>query len=447
MVHISTYDSGGGAARSARRLHEGLLAIGCDSKMFVKKSGYRGPDTVVFRPRSEFGTRLKRYLRRRKIRGELGAYRNSIPPGYEEFHHCSSEFGGELIAQIPECDIVNLHWIVGGFVDLRALIEGIAARVPIVWTLHDMHPFTGGCHYDSDCNGYETGCGNCPQLGSSKRTDLSARIVQSRVKAFASLEKKKFRFVSPSRWLHDRLLSSRVARGIAASVIPYGLPLGIFAPRDRFVARELLDLPLDANVILFIADGVNNPRKGFEHLRKALMEGGEIVGGHLLSFGRSRPEADFNFPWTHLEFTGNDRLLSFAYSAADLVVVPSLQDNLPNTALEAMACGTPVVGFQTGGIPDLVRSGVTGVLVPTGDAGKLGDAIRSLFENRGKLSDMRASCRRTAEAEYDARLQATRYLQLYTEMLQGRACSQNGSEPLEIACTGSEGGRRRSFAT
>jgi glycosyltransferase involved in cell wall biosynthesis len=199
------------------------------------------------------------------------------------------------------------------------------------------------------------------------------------------------------------------------AVIPYGLDVNdCFVPRDQEPIRDLLGIPRNARVVLFLAETTNNPRKGFDLLIDAIGRSANAVSDlFLVSLGSSKPSIDIPRPWLHLGSLDNDRFLSMVYSAADLYVICSVQDNLPNTVLEAMACGVPVVGTDVGGIPDMVRTGINGLTVPGGDAQALAHAICELLNDRNLSRKMGAIGRQIAVDEYSLELQATRYAELY----------------------------------
>jgi glycosyltransferase involved in cell wall biosynthesis len=317
---------------------------------------------------------------------------------------------------LPAADIINLHWI-AGFVDLQSFFSEMSRHVPIVWTLHDMNAFTGGCHYDEGCGKYELSCGACPQLSSSKSGDRSHRIWLRKRDAFAEVAPGRLQFVSPSRWLADALRRSSLLADRPVTVIPNGVDVDDFAPRDRRLARDALGIPSDAAVVLFVADSVENRRKGFTLLAEALADLHEVPNLLAVSVGRDKPTANFNAKHLHLGYVDNDRFLSLIYSAADAFAIPSLQDNLPNTVLESLACGTPVVGFDLGGIPDLLRPGVTGFLAPEGDVAAFRDALASLLQDPALRVELAANCRHVAVTEYSLEVQARRYLELYESVL------------------------------
>jgi glycosyltransferase involved in cell wall biosynthesis len=211
-------------------------------------------------------------------------------------------------------------------------------------------------------------------------------------------------------------------------MIPNGVDTDVFAPRHTRLARELFGVPEDARVVLFGADVINNRRKGFHLLAQAL--NGLPKDIFLLSVGQNAPQIETALPHLHLGHIADDRLLSLVYNAADVYVIPSLQDNQPNTVLESMACGTPVIGFDVGGIPDMVRSGKTGQLVPVGDVHALRAAIIELLQHSDTRLAMASACRRTVMEEYTRELQVSRYIDLYKSCLPGgSAASPEESYP------------------
>ena len=416
IIHISTNDILGGAAPAAYRLHKGLRRLGQDSNMFV---AYRHSDDSaiqVFQPSTDLRTRFRRRIYRDRVTRVFARYHNTRPDGYELFSDDRSQHGGDLLTQLPDCNIINLHWV-AGFVDYHAFFAYVPQDVPIVWTLHDMNPFTGGCHYDHGCGGYLKTCGACPQLGSSDPGDLSNQVWQRKYRLFGNLPPERLHVVAPSHWLADEAYASSLLRRFPITTIPYGVDVHDFSPRDVAVARDVLGIPQDREVILFAAQSTDNRRKGFPLLMEALRG---LAGRNrlfLISLGEGRMPVDDDLPHLHLGHLNNDRFLSLVYSAADVFVIPSLQDNLPNTVLESLACGTPVVGFAVGGIPDMVRPGITGLLAPPEDVGALRVAIAQMLDHPEKRREMAENCRRIVVEEYSIEMQARQYLSLYKSLL------------------------------
>ncbi|QDT15544.1 glycosyltransferase [Alienimonas californiensis] len=436
---LSTSDKAGGAARSSWRLHRGLRAVGCPSRMLAFNKSSDDPAVRAFRPSLSVGRRLARRLRERSLRRDLPIRLAGDPP-FEVFHTDRSVHGADLLDTIfpqaggapsvgnaqsegsPDAppDVLNLHWVVGMFDD-AAFLPAAAARVPLVWTLHDMQPFTGGCHYDRGCGRFVSpegrpGCGRCPQLAGDAERDLSRRIWERRARAFAKIPTDRLTFVTPSRWLGAEVGRSSLCGRFPVEVIPYGLETDVFRPRNQAAARELLGVPPDAKTALFLADAVNNVRKGFSYLKGALERLRGLPNLCALTVGRGVPDLPEGLPHVSLGSVSDDRLLALAYSAADLFVIPSLADNLPNTVLEAMACGTPSVGFAVGGVPDMIRPGETGLLAPPEDVPALADTLAALLSDDALRTRLGANCRRVAEAEYPLARQAHDYQALFARV-------------------------------
>lgn len=416
VVHVASSDVNGGAARAANRLHQGLRLLGHDSRMLVAQRLSDDRSVVSFLPSRRFPDRVARVLRRRRIAADLAPYRATRPAGFEAFSDDRSEYGPEVPRQLPPCDVVNLHWV-AGFVDYRAMLAGIPRGVPVVWTLHDMNVFTGGCHYDDGCGRFAAACGACPQLGSRDEDDLSRQVWHRKRGVFAHTAGRPLQVVADSEWLAGEARRSSALAGVPVTSILYGLDTAVFAPRDRGAARAELGIPAGARAALFVADSVENRRKGFPLLLEALRGMTDAPDLLLLSIGRGRPSVPEALPHLHFEHVESDRLLSVLYSAADVFVIPSLQEAFGQTALEAMACGTPVVGFDAGGIPEMVRPGVTGLLAPCGDVAALREAVLALLSDEDARARMGASCRELVAREHGLEVQARRYAELYRALL------------------------------
>ena len=428
IVHVSTQDATGGAARAAQRLHHGLLRLGHDSSMYVLKKHSDDPMVRSFELSRDPGTGAERRKRRQEIEEDFAGYEKSRPEIYrigDSFNDDRSPFGAEPLQQLPPCDVVNLH-VISGFVDHQAFFSSVPEHTPVVWTLHDMNSFTGGCHYDYGCGKHTENCGACPQLGSEDEEDLSRQSWWRKHEVYSDIGRDRLHVVGASRWLADEARRSSLLGGFPVSTIPYSLDTQTFASRNRTAARNTLGLPQEARIVLFLTDSIVTRRKGFALLAEALNGLEDVSDVLLLSLGNNpsvleNPPIVESIPHRHLDFLDDDYRLSLIYSAADLFVIPSLQENLPQTTLEAMSCGTPAVGFDVGGIPDLVRPGVTGELATVGDAEDLGNAIRSLLEAPEKLLEMSANCRHIVIQEYSHDVQAGRYADLYRALIETRA--------------------------
>lgn len=419
ILHLSTSDAGGGAARAAFRLHTGLRRLGHESSMLVLKRTSGDEHVKKLQWATDWRTRFHRSRRRKQIARDFAPYQSTLPAGFELYSDDRSEAGYDLVRQLPACDIINLHWV-AGLIDHEMFFNHLPPGVPLVWRLADMGAFTGGCHYDNGCGKFTATCGACPILGSKRETDLSRQVWIRKQSALAKLEPDRLHLVGTSRWIADQAASSSLLGRFPVTVIPNGLDVTVFAPRDKKFSRDLLGVPPGAKVVLFVADSAAIKRKGFDSLAAALAGMSDEPNLFLLSVGGGKPDVP-NLPQLHLGKISHDRLLSAIYSAADVFVIPSLQESFGQTVIEALACGTPVVGFDAGGIPDMVRPGITGYLAPVGNAAALREEIRKVLRdpiNSRQLSD---NCRRVAIEEYALEIQATSYANHYQTLLGSKA--------------------------
>ncbi len=421
IVHLSRFDRGDGASNVAQRVHRGLLRLGHDSRMFVaqRRSESADPTVVLFRPPMDLPTRLRRRLRRMQVARHFEPYRNSRPAGLEAFSDDRSPHGSELLKHLPACDVLHIQQMYQ-FVDYRSFFAIFPQHTPVVRTLHDVSFFAGGCHSPEGCDKYTEQCGACPQLGSQNPEDLSRQIWQRKSSVFRRIPPGRLYIVSPSRWLMNEAKRSSLLKDFPVVLIPHGVDIEVFRPRDRDLARDLLAIPQDALVVLFVAEPIDRPIKNFALLAQALEGMGGLPSLLLVSAGSGRPPVEVRVPYLNLGSLGNERLLSLAYSAADIFVLPSRQENFPLTVLEAMACGTPVVGSRVGGVPDMVRPGVTGVLVPPQNMTALRAAVYDMLQDPIKRAEMAANCRRIAVEEYSLESQLKRHVELYQTILADR---------------------------
>ena len=417
VTHLSTYELMGGAARSAVRLHEGLLRIGQDSTLFVQHRHSDDPTVTMFAPPIDFATRVRRVSRRYFLQQSRRLHHARRPDEAKFFLDDRSENSADVLGQIPASDILHLHWI-GGFLEYTDFFRLVPQALPLVWTLHGMDPFTGGCGHARGCRKFLESCGECPVLGSVKTRDYAYAIWKRKQAVFSRMAPNRLCIVTPSRWLASEARQSALMGKFSINVIPNGVDTQNFRVRDRDMACELLGVPPNAKVLLFVAHAFDDKYKGFPTLLEAIDRVRPIPDLFLLILGRGRSQAQYPVPSRSLGFVRDEMLVSLAYSAADLFVLPTLMDNFPNTALEALACGLPVVASDVGGVPEIVRDGCTGLLVEPKNSETLAAAIRSLLNDPDRRRQMHANCRKVACEEYSLEIQAKRYAALYQEMLE-----------------------------
>lgn len=412
VVHLNT-NLHGGAAIAALRVHESVRLAGCRSTFLhlgrerlaggvEPFSGARSP-TLAARLRARL--RFSVFQRRWRPDAQFDFY--PVPrPGAPWPDGCE---GGRP-------DLLHLHWMQGWL----AYDPPAAGLPPVVVTLHDMNAFTGGCIYDWDCGRFVAGCGSCPQLGRRGTADIS-RWVADRKKAFWS--RLRLHVVAPSRWMLDAARRSAAMGGaLSFTHIPYGLNLDAFQPLAKPLARQALRLPEGRIIVLYgAAGGSADRRKGFELLRAGLARLSAASPVRLLTFGSAPPDGELP-PWVeriHLGTLASDRLQSLVYSAADLTVVPSLQDNSPQVVLESLACATPVLGTEVGGIPEQIVPDATGCLCPP-EPEALALALRRVMARPAMLEAWGPAGRRFVEEHHGLARQGDAYLRLYREALSGK---------------------------
>jgi glycosyltransferase involved in cell wall biosynthesis len=419
VTHVSTTDNEGGAAKCAYRLHEALPQAGVRSRMFVAQRFSGNGNVFQYNPLAP----APQALGQAAFRIGRRLYRPSTEKAGAYFSFDRTPAGWRLLGQLPPSDVVNLHWV-ADLLDYRTL-PGLTERLPVVWTFHDMNAFTGGCHYSGACRRYAEKCGACPQLRISEGSDdLTGRSLERKRRILRRVDPARLTVVTPSRWLAGEATRSAVFGDFDVNVIPSGIDSEEFRPVERAEARRRFHLPPAARIALFVADFVADRRKGLNYLLKAVDALRDIPDLLFLTIGRGDTAAMRDPIFRHLGSLRETAALRAAYSAADVFVIPSLEDNFPNTVLEAMACGTPVVGFASGGIPEAVSDGRTGLLAPTGDGPALAPLLRRVLEDGRLQRDLGRESRATVERDYTIQQQARRYAGLYEEMREARAASR-----------------------
>lgn len=410
ILMLSTFDTRGGAAIAARRLHTGLRRIGIDSRMLVQEKG--GDDPFVIEPATP-------------LRRALSAFRpmlDSLPlrqyPQRQRITFSPAILPDRLNREITKLspEIVHLHWVAAGFLRIETLAK---LNRPLIWTLHDSWPFTGGCHLPFDCLRYREACGACPTLGSARDSDLTRRIWNRKRKAWENLD---LTVIAPSRWLAECAGASALFRQKRIEVLPNGLDTNRFRPIDKGTARDILSLPRDRKLLMFGGvHAASDPNKGFQYLADALRKLSAQGWGEkaeVLVFGSTEPDQapDFGLKCHYLGHVHDDVTTALLYCSADIFVAPSTQENLPNTVMEAAACGTPSVAFAVGGLPDLVEHGRTGWLARPFETDDLAKGIAALLVDDEKRTDMGYAARNKVVSQYALERIARRHAELYEEL-------------------------------
>lgn len=417
VLHISSFDVVGGAARAAHKLHIGLRLIGVESDMLVLNKTSMSPNIFAYTKSKGLKTKITRRLVANSIALDHKKYICNSESGSEKFSNDRSIYFN-LQDSIADYDIIQLHWI-AGFVDFPTFLPAITKRIPVVWRLADMNAFTGGCHYDQECGEFRKSCGNCPQISKSSATDLSAKIFSRKHKMYSSLPNNKLHFVALSQWMNSLIDASPLVNRFPSSVIPNGVNLDEFRPIDKCCSRDILGIPSHKKVIMVVADNLNNPRKGMQYVIDALKMISNMDEYFLLIVGGVE-KFSINMECCHLGQLSNNRFMAVAYSAADLLLFSSLQENFPNTVLESMACGTPVAGFCVGGVSDIVVNGIHGVLTNSIDSMGMFKCIDSMFNNPDMLAEMSNNCVLRAKKIFGLNQQAHKYKELYENMCQNQ---------------------------
>jgi len=378
ILHLSTFHATGGAGIAARRLNEALNRAGVRSRMLVLQTDFDEPDVVSL---------AQSALQKKLALGRFALDRLSFWPyersKAERFAFSPARVGTDLSTHplVREADLLHLHWTQFGFLSIRGMKKLFRLGKPIVWTLHDMWAFTGGCHYSRGCLRYQTHCQHCPFLRRPAERDLAYRVFEDKLPLFQNAP---LTFLTPSRWLAGLAQQSALARHIPVQVLPNPIDTARFRPvPDRSAVRQALGLPTDKQLLLFGSLNTNDPRKGFRYVQEALGQlRNQLPDTELVVFGK--PNADvlsaLPLPVHSLGSVAEEARMIQVYQAADALLSPSLEDNYPNTIIEALACGTPVVGFRTGGIPEQIRHRETGYLAETASADDLANGLRWLLQ-------------------------------------------------------------------
>ena len=413
VLIVNTAERTGGAAIAANRLLHALNHNGVEARMLVRDRKSEAPEVSTI-PQS---WRLKA-----KFLWERGVIWLANGLSRENLFQVDIANAGTDITTLDEfrwADVIHLHWVNQGYLSLNDLERILASGKPVVVTLHDQWYFTGICHYSGECDKYQSQCMNCPML-KNVGVDWARRVFDRKR---AMYQDRNVTFVGCSRWMADLAGQSVLTRGHTVTNIPNAIDTDVFTPMDKTAARKKFNLPQDMRLLLFGAQRITDERKGFRYLAEACKHiamhhptlpgklGVAVLGGDAASVKEALP-----LPVYPINYLSNEAEIAQLYNAADLFVTPSLQDNLPNTIVEAMACGVPCVGFNVGGIPEMINHKQDGYVADYCDSIDFAQGI-SWCLNEARLPALSAAARSTALATYSEAVAAQRYLAIYQQAL------------------------------
>ena len=406
VLIVNTAERTGGAAIAANRLLHALNHNGVEARMLVRDRKTDAAEVVNI-PQS---WRLKA-----NFLWERGVIWLNNGLSKQNLFQVDIANAGTDITAMPEfqwADVIHLHWVNQGFLSLDNLDRIMASGKPVVVTLHDQWYFTG-------CDKYRTQCEHCPML-KGQGMDLARRVFDRKR---AMYEGRNLTFVGCSRWMANLARQSRLTQGHTVTNIPNAIDTDVFKPIDKQEARRRHQLPTDKKLLLFGAQRITDERKGFRYLTEACEHiamhhptlpgqlGVIVLGGDAQSVKEALP-----LPVYTVNYLSNEKEIADIYNAADLFVTPSLQDNLPNTIVEAMACGTPCVGFNVGGIPEMIHHRQDGYVADYCDSMDFAQGIAWCL-NDERQAPLSAAARATALATYGETAVAHRYQAIYQLVL------------------------------
>ena len=398
---VNSFEGGGGAAQAARRLFDGLISRNVDASLITLQSEQAAGGL------RRLASRTAPYLDRLPLI-RYGDRRRDVlfTPGV-----FASRAAHSIHALSP--DLVHLHWVAHGLLGIDAIGE---LDIPLVWTMHDMWPATGGCHMTLGCENFRKGCGECANLLSGSRIDLSSKLFERKLSRWRS---SRIAAVAPSEWLAERLRDSPIFRDRRITVICNPVDDTIFRPQDRSVLRGKWNFPQDGCVLLFSAvNGAHIPFKGFHHLIAAAERLDKVTASRITvayAGGLALPGRHNGYPFDirPLGLLTDEIAMAELYAAT---LIPSEQENFPNAMIESLLCGTPVIAFDVGGIPEAVSHLRNGYLAPALDQEALSNGLQWICKLPGAQAvSLRSACRADAAARYSIAAAVQAYLQLYRE--------------------------------
>ena len=408
VLHIIGGDLSRGAARGAYWLHQGLKKIGVDSLILVQRADVKDGNIISLTTNKI--SRLKQI-----ILSNLGQIPVLLYKNRKRVFFSTGFLGNNIFKtrEYKEADIIHLHWINGGMLSISQIGK---IRKPVVWTMRDMWPMTGGCHYAMDCERYETGCGFCKQLNSQNKYNLSYFVLKLKRVSFS----KNMKMVGVSNWIRDCAKRSMLFKHFDIRTIHNNVNTNVFSPVEKNVARDVLDLPNNKKVVLAGAQNLKDFYKGFDKYLEAIQQLKEKSRLFLLFFGKLDQNIikQSGFECESLGFLHDTISLKLAYSASDVFVAPSIMDAFGKTLAESMACGTPVVCFNATGPKDMVDHKINGYKSFPYMAEDLAAGIDWVLSDENRHKELCKKAREKAVACFDIETIARQYAELYQEVLE-----------------------------
>lgn len=415
VLIVNTSERTGGAAVAANRLMDALNNNGVKTKMLVRDK--ESDDITVVGLKGKWRQRFHFLWERWCVFVHLHFKKE----GLFEIDLANSGTDITRLPEFKEADVIHLAWINQGFLSLNSIRKILKSGKPVVWTMHDLWPATGICHATLGCKAYQGVCHNCQYLpGNGSDKDLSTKIFNRKRKLYYDSG---IHFVSCSKWLGDQARKSTLLTGLQVMTIPNPIDTHVFYPKDKKQARLHSTLPVDKRVILFVSQRVTLERKGIGYFTKAIDKLVElypemkndtviaILGGHA-----DEVVSQLSLPSIPLGYIDNERQIVDIYNSADVFVMPSLDENLPNTIMESMACGVPSVAFKVGGIPEMIEHQKNGYLAKYKDADDLAAGIHWVLDEADRES-LSKQCVQKVMSNYSQRSVAMKYIEVYNQAL------------------------------
>ena len=419
IVFLNTSEDKGGAAIAANRLMKTLKRYNVKVKTIVRDKQSDDPDVISVN--TYFGATKINHIRFLWERLSIFLQNKFCK---ENLFAVSIANTGTDISRHPEikdADIIHIHWINQGFLSISDINKLLRTNKPIVWTMHDMWPCTGICHHARECTNFTKECGNCFFLDSKRKNDLSKKIFLKKKKFFFS--NCNITFVGCSSWLANKAKISNLSKNNQIFSIPNPIDTTFYDISDKNLSRKQLNLPEDKKLILFGAANISDRRKGIYYLIdaiKIIKEQNTSLGEQLCLVAFGKAKEDFknliNIPVYSMGYLTDSKKIVSLYNAVDLFITPSLEENLPNTIMESMACGTPCVGFDIGGIPEMIDHKQNGYVVKYKDAEDLSTGIDWVL-NKANYKDLSISARQKVVNNYSEDIVANQYLKIYNSLL------------------------------